>query len=173
MISKTKDLFSPKKTSKDPKPKVKAKTPNKAENSSEKKKPIEKKEPKENETNSNVENLEKTKKFSKANKKCLFIALLLGAVVLCASIIGIVFSLKPDETPPDVKIETVNNITVNIKKGGPAGDRPAYKKIIKNGKEYFVMTKKTGNLSLNVLSTYYLVLSKSKIRKGRNFMPKK
>ena len=142
MISKTKDLFFPKKSSKDPKPKVKAKTPNKAENSSETKKPIEKKVPKENETNSDVEHLEKTKKSFKANKNCLYIALLLGVVVLCACIIGIVFSLRPDETPPDVKIKKVNNITVNIKKGGPAGDRPAYKKIIKNGKEYFVMTKK-------------------------------
>ena len=47
-----------------------------------------------------------------------------------------------ESEPAQVKIEnTINNITVNVNRGGTKPNKSGPKKIIKNGKEFFVMTK--------------------------------
>ena len=79
----------------------------------------------------------KLEKNSVLKNKWLYVGLLLGVIVLCVSTIGLVFGLhsaKSSEKPSNVNIETVSNITEK--------NRPSPKKVIKNGKEYFVMSKK-------------------------------
>ena len=84
-----------------------------------------------------VKNSPETRKNSVLKYKWLYVGLLLGVIVLCVSTIGLVFGLhsaKSSEKPSNVNIETVSNITEK--------NRPSPKKVIKNGKEYFVMSKK-------------------------------
>ena len=84
-----------------------------------------------------VKNSPETRKNSVLKNKWLYVGLLLGVIVLCVSTIGLVFGLhsaKSSEKTSNVNIEMVSNITEK--------NRPSPKKVIKNGKEYFVMSKK-------------------------------
>ena len=102
------------------------------------KKPIEKRVSAEAKTvTDEVKNSSETRQNSVLKNKWLYVCLLLGVIVLCVSTLGLVFGLhsaKSNQKPSVVNIETVSNITEK--------NRPSPKKVIKNGKEYFVMSKK-------------------------------
>ena len=79
----------------------------------------------------------------------MYIGFILGGFVLCASAITVPIVLSLNKTSDEIK--NVNITTINVNKGvknrefgvrGSTSHRPAFKKITKNGKEYFVMTKK-------------------------------
>ena len=131
------DKKAPEKNLQGSKPKLKTKAQARTRASSVTKKPDEKRvstEP--NIVTDGVKVSPKTTKSSFLNKCCI-IGLLLGVTFICVSTIGLVFGLhlaKSSEKPSDVNIETVSNITEK--------NTPSPKKVIKNGKEYFVMSKK-------------------------------
>ena len=124
------------------KPKVKSKNLAKAKVSVETKKAVRKKPQSGLKTDTNgVKKSSETKKLSILKNKWLYVGLILAVFVLCASTVGLILGVENAKSDPDVKIENLNNITV-VQKGGAKKKKPGPKKIIKNGKEYFVMSKK-------------------------------